>query len=166
MIISKKYRYWLMKSEPSCFSFEDLKRSPGRIACWDGVRNYQARNLLREEIKKGDGILFYHSNIKLPSIEGLAKVVREGYPDHTAWDLESEHYDPKSSTANPIWFMVDIQYLADLDPPVTREDLKSHPVLSKMGVMKRGNRLSVMPVDEREWKAVLDLRDMADPVVS
>jgi predicted RNA-binding protein with PUA-like domain len=86
-----------MKSEPSCFSLESLKQAPGQVTCWDGVRNYQARNLLRDEIKKGDGVLFYHSNIKLPAIVGIAEVVGEGYPDYTAWDPKSEHYDPKSS---------------------------------------------------------------------
>ncbi len=152
-----------MKSEPTCFSFEDLKQSSEHVTCWDGVRNYQARNLLRDEIKKGDGVLFYHSNIKIPSIVGLAEVIREGYPDYTAWDPKSEHYDPKSSVENPIWFMVDIQYVADLDPPVTRDDLKSHPVLEKMGVMRKGNRLSVMPVAENEWQVILNLNGMADP---
>lgn len=153
-----------MKSEPSCFSFDDLKQSPDRITAWDGVRNYQARNLLRDEIKKGDGVLFYHSNIKIPEIAGLAVVVREGYPDYTAWDPKSEHFDAKSGVDNPIWFMVDIEYVADLKPPVTRNDLKAHPVLSQMGVMKRGNRLSVMPVAENEWRAIWELNGIADPL--
>lgn len=162
--MKKKCRYWLMKSEPSCFSFEDLKQSARQTDCWDGVRNYQARNLLRDEIKKGDGVLFYHSNIKKPAIVGIAEVVGEGYPDYTAWDPKSEHYDSKSSVENPIWYMVDIQYVADLKQPVTRNDLKAHPVLEKMGVMKRGNRLSVMPVEENEWQAILALNGMADPL--
>lgn len=153
-----------MKSEPSCFSFEDLKQSPKQTTCWDGVRNYQARNLLRDEIKKGDSVLFYHSNIKPPSIVGIAEVIGEGYPDYTAWDPKSDHYDPKSSVENPIWYMVDIQYVADLKQPVTRDDLKAHPVLEKMGVMKRGNRLSVMPVEENEWQVILALNGMADPL--
>ncbi len=154
-----------MKSEPSCFSFEDLKQSPGQVTSWDGVRNYQARNLLRDEIKNGDGVLFYHSNIKEPAIVGLAEVVREGYPDYTAWDPKSEHFDPRSSLENPVWYMVDIRYVVHLENPVTREDLKAHPVLCNMGVMKKGNRLSVMPVAETEWKAVLDLENMADPLL-
>jgi predicted RNA-binding protein with PUA-like domain len=120
--------------------------------------------LLRDEIKKGDGVLFYHSNIKMPCIVGIAEVVNEGYPDYTAWDLKSEHYDPKSSVEKPIWYMVDIQYAADLDPPVTRENIKAHPVLEKMGVMKKGNRLSVMPVAENEWQAILKINGMADPL--
>ena len=153
-----------MKSEPSCFSFEDLRQSPGQVTSWDGVRNYQARNLLRDEIKNGDGVLFYHSNIKQPAIVGIAKVVREGYPDYTAWDPASDHFDPRSSLENPVWYMVDIRYLEALKTPLARQDLKMHPVLSKMGVMKKGNRLSVMPVDETHWKAVLDLENMADPL--
>ncbi|MDA3895439.1 MAG: EVE domain-containing protein [Desulfobacteraceae bacterium] len=162
--MNKKRRYWLMKSEPSCFSFEDLKQSAGQTDCWDGVRNYQARNLLRDEIKKGDGILFYHSNIKTPVIVGIAEVVQDGYPDYTAWDPKSEHYDPKSSVENPIWYMVDIQFVTDLEQPVTRNDLKAHPVLEKMGVMKRGNRLSVMPVGENEWQEILKINGMVDPL--
>jgi predicted RNA-binding protein with PUA-like domain len=153
-----------MKSEPSCFSFSDLKQSENQTAPWDGVRNYQARNLLRDEIQKGDGVLFYHSSIKVPAIVGAAVVVREGYPDYTAWDPASEHFDPKSSLENPVWYMVDVQYAADLDPPVTRNDLKGHPLLCKMGVMKKGNRLSVMPVEEKEWQAVFALCGINDPL--
>ena len=163
MCSDKIRRYWPMKSEPSCFSFEDLKQSPKQTTCWDGVRNYQARNLLWDDIKKGDGVLFYHSNIKTPSIVGIAEVIGEGYPDYTAWDPKSEHYDPKSSFEKPIWYMVDIQYVVALKQPVTRDDLKEHPVLEKMGVMKRGNRLSVMPVEKKEWMAVLDLAGAKDP---
>lgn len=157
-------RYWLMKSEPACFSFDDLKNAPDRTSPWDGVRNYQARNMLRDEIKSGDGVLFYHSGIKVPAIVGLARVVREGYPDFTAWDPSSEHFDPKSSLENPLWFMVDVQYAAELDPPVTRDDLNAHPVLSTMGVLRRGNRLSVMPVTKEEWRALLALRKIKDPL--
>jgi len=153
----QKRRYWLMKSEPSCFSFEDLKASPGGVVHWDGVRNYQARNLMRDEMKPGDGVLFYHSSIKTPAIVGLATVASLGYPDHTAWDPASEHYDPKAGPDHPIWFMVDVRYLADLSPPVTRDDLRAHPDLESMGVLKKGNRLSVMPVTELEWRAVLAL---------
>jgi predicted RNA-binding protein with PUA-like domain len=153
-----------MKSEPACFSFEDLKQSPAQTSAWDGVRNYQARNLLRDEIQVGDGVLFYHSSIKVPAIAGLARVVRGGYPDPTAWDPTSEHFDPKSRPEHPAWFMVDVRYAADVTPPITRDDLKVHPVLSKMGVLKRGNRLSVMPVAQEEWRAILSLRKMRDPL--
>jgi predicted RNA-binding protein with PUA-like domain len=150
-------RYWLMKSEPSAFSFGDLKNSNNGTAPWDGVRNYQARNLLRDEIKTGDGVLFYHSSIAKPAIAGLAKVVREGYPDKTATDPESDHYDPRANAENPIWYMVDVKFLADLPNPITRDDLKTHPVLSKMDVLKKGNRLSVQPVTREQWQAILEL---------
>lgn len=155
-----------MKSEPACFSIEDLKNAPDQTSPWDGVRNFQARNLLRDEIKIGNGVLFYHSSIKIPAIVGLARVVRDGYPDHTAWDPKSEHFDPRSGPDKPVWFMVDVRYAADVHPPVTRDDLKAHPVLSKMGVLKRGNRLSVMPVAQEEWQAILKLRGLKDPLGS
>jgi predicted RNA-binding protein with PUA-like domain len=148
-------RYWLMKSEPTCFSLDDLERSPGGVAPWDGVRNFQARNLLRDEIKTGDGILFYHSSCVEPAIVGLAEVVRSGYPDHTAQDPRSEHYDPKAMPENPIWYMVDVKFRCRLSCPLTRFDLRNHPVLGSMAVMQRGNRLSVQPVTDDEWRAVL-----------
>jgi len=160
----RKRRYWLMKSEPSCFSFEDLKASPGSTAHWDGVRNYQARNMMRDDMQIDDGVLFYHSSVKIPAIVGVAAVASAPYPDHTAWDPESEHYDPKAGPDNPIWFMVDVQYLVDLDPPVTRDDLRAHPDLEGMGVLKKGNRLSVMPVTEAEWRAVMMLSIGDDPL--
>ena len=164
MTANQKRRYWLMKSEPSCFSLSDLKQSDNQTSPWDGVRNYQARNLLRDDIQKGDGVLFYHSSIKIPAIVGVAVVVRAGYPDYTAWDPASDHFDSRSSLENPIWYMVDVQFVADIDPAVTRSDLKDDPVLAKMGVIKKGNRLSVMPVEEKEWQAVFALRKMADPL--
>jgi len=160
----KERRYWLMKSEPKAFSFEDLKSAEFRTTAWDGVRNYQARNLLRDEIKPGDGVLFYHSNIEKPAIVGLAKVTREGYPDTTAMDPGSDHYDSRASETEPIWYMVDIAYLADLPEPLTRDALKKHPILSRMGVLQKGNRLSVQPVTREEWKAVIDVSAMADPL--
>jgi len=161
---NKSRRYWLMKSEPSAFSIEDLKNSPDGTACWDGVRNYQARNLLRDEIKAGDGVLFYHSNIKPPAVVGIARVVRSGYPDHTAQDPDADHYDPRAAPENPIWYMVDVQFVRELDPPITREDLKKAPDLTDMGVLKKGNRLSVQPVTESEWQSILRLAGIADPL--
>ncbi|BCA80037.1 EVE domain-containing protein [Desulfuromonas sp. AOP6] len=155
-------RYWLMKSEPECFSFADLKNRPDGTEHWDGVRNYQARNLLRDEIKVGDGVLFYHSNIKEPAIVGVARVVREGYPDHTALDPCSDHFDPRASEKNPIWFMVDVHYVAPLAHPLTRTDLRAHPVLRGMDVLKKGNRLSVQPVRANEWQAVLKIGELVD----
>lgn len=150
-------RYWLMKSEPGCFSLDDLERSPGGVSSWDGVRNFQARNLLRDEIKAGDGVLFYHSSCAEPAIVGLAEVVRDGYPDHTAQDPRSDHYDPRACPDNPIWYMVDVRFVSRLPRPMTRVDLLNHPVLSGMLVMKRGSRLSVQPVSAEEWQAVLAL---------
>lgn len=159
-------RYWLMKSEPECFSLADLAGSPNGISHWDGVRNYQARNRLRDELDVGDGVLFYHSNIAEPAIVGLARVVRRGYPDHTALDPRSDHFDPRASDANPLWYMVDVQYLATLPEPLTREQLRLHPVLAGMEVLKKGNRLSVQPVTEEEWQAILELAAMDDPLAA
>jgi len=158
-------RYWLMKSEPDCFSIDDLKAMPGGIEHWDGVRNYQARNLLRDEIKVGDGVLFYHSNTAEPAIVGLAQVTREGYPDHTAFDPQEKHFDEKSVSGNPRWFMVDVKYICHLPFALTRDFMREHPVLSEMGVLRKGNRLSVQPVDSKEWKAVLDVAGLSDPLV-
>ncbi len=159
----RKRNFWLMKSEPNCFSLDDLKNRPDGIEPWDGVRNYQARNLLRDSIKCDDGVLFYHSNISKPAIVGLARVVREGYPDHTALDPQSDHFDPRATEEKPIWYMVDVQYLASLAVPITRQDLARHPVLAGMGVLKKGNRLSVQPVSDEQWRAVLDLAGLEDP---
>jgi len=163
--VNTERNYWLMKSEPNCFSLDDLKNRPEGIEPWDGVRNYQARNLLRDAIKCGDGVLFYHSNIPQPAIVGLARVVLEGYPDHTALDPGADHFDPRATEAKPIWYMVDVQYLASLPTPITRKDLAQHPVLSAMGVLKKGNRLSVQPVAREQWQAVLLLADLDDPLL-
>ncbi|MBE0501643.1 MAG: EVE domain-containing protein [Desulfuromonadales bacterium] len=153
-----KRRFWLMKSEPDCFSFDDLLNDhPDRVTSWDGVRNYQARNLLRDEIQVGDGVLFYHSNIKQPAIVGIASVVRAGYPDHTALDPRSDHFDPRASEEKPIWYMVDLQAVAPLPFPLTREALRQHPVLSGMDVLRRGNRLSVQPVTAQQWLSIQKL---------
>ena len=159
-----KRNYWLMKSEPESFSLDDLKNLPQGIEHWDGVRNYQARNLLRDDIKIGDGVLFYHSNTAEPAIVGLARVVKEGYPDHTAFDPTEKHFDPKSHPDNPRWYMVDVQYLCHLPFQLSRDFLREHPVLSAMGVLKKGNRLSVQPVTEVEWQAVLEITGVKDPV--
>lgn len=154
--------YWLFKSEPTCFSLDDLEQAPGGISAWDGVRNFQARNLLRDEIKPGDGVLFYHSTCVEPAIVGLAEVVRSGYPDHSAQDPRSDHYDPKATPASPIWYMVDVQFRSRLPRPLTRVDLRGHPVLSGMMVLQRGSRLSVQPVTADEWRAVLALAGSDD----
>ena len=152
---SVKQRFWLLKSEPSCFSFADLQARPNGVEHWDGVRNFQARNSLRDEIKVGDGVLFYHSNIPEPAIVGVARVVRGGYPDFTARDPNNEHFDPRATDAAPLWYMVDVQAVAALPVPLTRNMLTAHPLLGAMAVLKRGNRLSVQEVTACEWRVVL-----------
>jgi predicted RNA-binding protein with PUA-like domain len=158
-------RYWLMKSEPDCFSFADLQAAPASIAGWDGVRNFQARNYLRDELAVGDGVLFYHSGIAEPAIVGLAKVVRAGYPDPTAFDPRQPHFDPRSRPEQPTWYQVDVQALAPLPRPLTRRELQDHPLLCNMEVLRRGNRLSVQPVSAAQWRALLELFAMTDPEV-
>lgn len=146
--------YWLFKSEPGCFSFDDLNTRPNMTEHWDGVRNFQARNFLRDRVKLGDQVLFYHSNIAEPVVVGIAEVVREGYPDHTALDPNGEHFDPKSTPANPIWFMVDVVYVEPLKKPVTLEQIKGNPLLADMPLVKR-SRLSIQPVTPDQWRIIL-----------
>ena len=147
-------RYWLFKSEPSAYSFDDLVADG--VSEWDGIRNYQARNLLRDEVQEGDGVLFYHSNAKPMAVVGTATVVRNGYPDHTAWDPGSEHPDPKSTPEKPLWFMVDIKAEQRFAHPVTMEQLRRAPGLEQMTLLRQG-RLSVQPVTAEEWESVLDM---------
>ncbi len=145
-------KFWLFKSEPDCYSIDDLKRHG--TTHWDGVRNYQARNMLRDEIKPGDGVLFYHSSVQPPGIVGLAEVSRSGYPDHTALNPESEHFDPKATDENPIWYMVDVRFVSKLPKMLTLPDLKREPGLENMMVTQRGSRLSIQPVSSHEWKTI------------
>ena len=147
-------QYWLLKSEPESFSIDDLEQSPGQTASWDGVRNYQARNLLRDEIKAGDGVLFYHSRTAPIGIAGTATVVKAGYPDQTARDPESKYFDPKATEDNPIWYMVDIRLSRKLKEILPLTELKKTPGLEKMMVTQRGARLSVQPVTAEEWQIV------------
>ena len=147
--------YWLMKSEPDEFSIDDLKSRPGKREPWDGVRNYQARNMLRDEMKTGDKAFFYHSNCDTPGIVGIVKIASHGYPDPTAFDPEDNHYDPKSDPDNPRWYLVDVEFVRKLDRVITLAELKSEPTLEKMPLTRRGNRLSVMPVTEAEWEHIL-----------
>lgn len=151
--------YWLFKTEPGCFSFDDLKNRPAMTEHWDGVRNYQARNFLRDRVKAGDLVLFYHSNIPEPVVVGVAKVVREGYPDFTAFNPESEHFDPKSSPSAPVWYMVDVRYVAPFKRPVTLERIKANPLLSDMPLVRR-SRLSIQPVTSEEWRMILAMGGM------
>jgi predicted RNA-binding protein with PUA-like domain len=149
--------YWLFKSEPNCFSYSDLVSAKNKTTFWHGVRNYQARNLLRDDIKLGEGVLFYHSSCTVTGVIGTAKVVREGYPDHTQFDPKSEYYDVDATPDEPRWFMVDIKAEKELDRIVTLEEMRKVPALADMKLLKRGMRLSVQPVTEREWKTVLEL---------
>ena len=149
--------YWLMKSEPDAFSITDLKNSPRKSDHWDGVRNYQARNMMRDQMKKGDQVFFYHSNCSHPGIVGIMEVVREGYPDFTAFDPKNPHYDLKSAPDNPRWYMVDVRYVRTLRQLIALQELKSHRQLADMLLVRRGNRLSVMPITKRQWDFILGL---------
>jgi predicted RNA-binding protein with PUA-like domain len=149
---------WLMKSEPSVYSFEDLKAAENKTTLWEGVRNYQARNFMRDRMRKGDPVLFYHSNCKEPGIVGLAKISSEAaYPDPTQFDPESAYYDPKSTGEKPRWLVVDVRYVADLQRPVTLRAIKEDAELSEMMVARRGMRLSVQPVEPRHYQRVRQL---------
>lgn len=151
---TKSRQYWLFKSEPTCFSIQDLAAAKDQTTYWDGVRNYQARNMLRDQIRIGDRVLYYHSNTDPLSIVGTAEVVRPGYADHTALDKKADHYDPKSSTENPIWYMVDIRLIQIFPTVVTREMLQQEPDATEMVVLQKGSRLSIQPVTSSEWRAV------------
>ncbi|MBL8731953.1 MAG: EVE domain-containing protein [Planctomycetes bacterium] len=148
-------RYWLFKSEPGSYGFDQFERDGHTF--WSGVRNYQARNLLRDEIRVGDGVLFYHSNAEPTAVVGIAKVVRAGYPDPTQFDANSPYHDPDSNPAAPRWFVVDIACAGRMRPPIARDQLKQEPALADMVVLQRGSRLSVQPVREGEWRRLLEL---------
>lgn len=149
-------RYWLMKSEPRAFSIEDLEKSPKRTTCWDGVRNYQARNFMRA-MAIGDQVLFYHSNAEPPAVVGIAEVVRTAYPDQTQFDKASHHYDPASVPSAPRWDMVDIRYRQTFTSALPLDRLRQEPKLKGMVLLQKGSRLSVQPVTEAEWAVVLKL---------
>ncbi len=151
--------HWLIKSEPGEFSIEDLRASPGRRTAWDGVRNYQARNFMRDEMRRGDLAFFYHSNCAEPGIVGIVEVVREAYADATALDPADKRYDPKSSPENPRWYMVDFKHRRKLKRVIGLAELKTHAdgALRGLKLLQRGNRLSVLPVSEAHWKFILSL---------
>jgi predicted RNA-binding protein with PUA-like domain len=149
--------YWLFKSEPDAFSIDDLKAMQGKTDHWDGIRNYQARNLMRDAMKKGDLGFFYHSSCKVPGIVGLVEVVREAYPDYTALDPESKYYDPKSTEEDPRWVMVDVKFKQKFDKILTLDYLRTIDTLSDMVLLRKGSRLSIQPVSEAQWQIVLDL---------
>ena len=149
--------YWLMKSEPETFGIDHLQTQPARTEHWDGVRNYQARNMMRDEMKLGDLAFFYHSNCAEPGIVGIMEVVKESYPDFSAFNPASPYFDPKSSAENPRWFMVDVKFVRKLSRPLSLKQLKALPELADLALVRRGNRLSIMPVSASQWEFVLSL---------
>lgn len=152
-------RYWLLKSEPDVFSIHDLQQVRGKQTSWEGVRNYQARNFLRDDMQVGDGVLFYHSNADPMVIAGTAEIVKAGYPDHFAWDAGHKYFDEASTPEKPVWYMVDIRLTQIFSPPITRQILAADPVCAGMMLLKKGSRLSVQPVTEQEWRGVHQIAD-------
>ena len=154
-------RYWLMKSEPEEFSITDLKNRHKQTEPWDGVRNYQARNFMRDDMQKGDQVMFYHSNCAEPGVVGIASVAREAYPDPTAFDPDDAHYDPKSDPDNPRWVLVDVKYESELSRTISLKEIKAYAedndALDGLALIRRGNRLSIMPVSPDHWKTILSL---------
>ena len=151
--------YWLIKSEPSEFSIEDLRRAPARTAHWDGVRNYQARNYMRDGMRVGDGVLFYHSSCELPGVAGVARVASAPYPDPSQFDEGSEYFDAKAMAENPRWVLVDFEFVAEFPAVVSLAAMREDPKLEGMVVLRRGNRLSVMPVAKEHWDFILALEE-------
>jgi predicted RNA-binding protein with PUA-like domain len=151
--------FWLMKSEPDVFGIDHLAACHDRTEPWDGVRNYQARNMMRDEMKVGDQVFFYHSNCDEPGIVGIMEVVKEGYPDYTAFDPEQKYYDPKSDPEKPRWFMVDVRYRRHLKRNISLAELKQYTdgPLDGMPLVRKGNRLSIMPVTREQWDFILSL---------
>ncbi len=149
-------RYWLMKSEPTDCSIDDLAAMPEQTVAWYGVRNYQARNFMRDQMKVGDKVFFYHSNCAEPGIAGLAEVSRLAYPDQTQFDPKNNYFDPKATPVTPRWFNVDVK-LVKKTRLVGLKELRSHPELERMRTLQKGNRLSITPVDPREWEFIIEL---------
>jgi len=149
--------FWLFKSEPDVFGIDDLAAQPDQTDHWDGVRNYQARNFMRDGMSVGDQGFFYHSNTKEPGIVGVIEIVRSAYPDHTAFDPEDPHFDPKSDPDNPRWYMVDVRFVRKLDRTITLSELKERSELAGFPLVRKGNRLSVMPVEPEHWHFILSL---------
>jgi predicted RNA-binding protein with PUA-like domain len=146
-----------MKSEPDVFSFNDLKKRPKKTEPWNGVRNYQARNFMRDEMKIDDLVLFYHSSCEIPGVAGIARVSSETYPDSTQFDQKSEYFDPKATVENPRWFLIDVTFKADMKSFVSLEEIKKHKILSGMKLLQKGNRLSILPVTREEFEFIVQL---------
>lgn len=149
--------YWLMKSEPEAFSIDDLAKKTSQTEPWDGVRNYQARNMLRDQMKKGDLAFFYHSNCTPPGIAGVVEIVKEGYPDFSAFEANSKYYDPASKPDNPRWFMVDVKFKQKFNRLISLDELKQQPELQEMQLLKKGNRLSILPITSEQWDLIVNL---------
>jgi predicted RNA-binding protein with PUA-like domain len=151
--------YWLFKTEPSTFSVDDLARARGATTAWDGVRNYQVRNMLRDQMRIGDQGFFYHSSCEIPGIYGIVRIVRAGYPERAALDPKHRYHDPDSDAANPRWYSVDVKLERRIDPPITLDELRrhAHGALSDLLILRRGNRLSVTPVSAQQWRFILSL---------
>lgn len=154
----RERRYWLLKTEPSSFSIDDLFNAPKRTTSWDGVRNYQARNIMRDEMQPGDLAFIYHSSTDPTGIAGVAEIVKGGYPDETAFDKKDSHYDPKSSRESPSWYVVDVKAVEKFPEVITLERLRQTPGLDGMVLLKKGSRLSVQPVSSAEWGVITKLR--------
>jgi len=150
-------KYWLLKTEPDVFSIDDLSQAPNRTTHWDGVRNYQARNFMRDDMEVGDRVLIYHSNAQPPAVVGTATIAKAAYPDWTAWDENDPHYDPKSTPDSPRWFMVDVQFESKLARPVSLSELRTVPALEGMVLLQKGSRLSVQPVTKAQFSAIVNL---------
>lgn len=149
--------YWIMKSEPSAFSIDDLAKRPMQTEHWDGVRNYQARNMLRDQMQVGDQALFYHSSCEVPGIVGLVEIVKAAYPDKSAFNPESKYYDSRSTPDNPRWFMVDVKLIKKFQNVISLNELKQIHSLADMPLLRKGNRLSIMPVTEKEWEIIMKI---------
>jgi len=148
-------RHWLLKTEPGVFSFDDLLQAPDQTTGWNGIRNYQARNFLRDQMEEGDRVLIYHSSADPPVVAGLAEVVRRGYPDPTQFDRKDDHYDPESTPAAPRWYQVDVKAVRKLPRPVSLEEIRQTKALAKMPLVQRGQRLSVQPVAPEEYALIV-----------
>jgi predicted RNA-binding protein with PUA-like domain len=152
-------QYWLFKSEPNAFSIADLEKAPNKTTCWDGVRNYQARNFLSKQVACGDQVLFYHSNAKPSAIVGIAQIAKAGYPDPSAFNPKNHHFDKQSNPKAPTWYSVDIKHIKTFKQPIALSELRSNPKLKDMVLLQKGSRLSIQPIAENEWKAIIDMAE-------
>lgn len=159
LTFNRQQKFWLMKSEPDTFGIHHLAQRANQTEPWDGVRNYQARNMLRDQIKVGDLAFFYHSSCETPGIVGIVEIVKAGYPDKSAWDPKSPYHDPKSTPENPRWYCVDVKLKTQFERPITLAMLKQVSALSHLPLLQKGNRLSVLPIEKSDWEKILSLRD-------